>query len=145
MFTTNYKVFRPIQNRLHCRRRDRWSHEDVVANDIFTSRPRPPPAHNNRCPTNTGDLSDTSEVALRHFEIKLSVYIISIRSDPYLSILPDPGGGGRRQTPECNLVDFSAILVGREDLLFPRFSLQLMEEWGAGRRRSTTTTTWRSH
>ncbi len=64
-------------------------------------------------PTNNDDLSDTSEVSPRYFEAKI-VALLSITSDPHLSVLPyrGGGGGGAGRKPGCYLVETSAILVG---------------------------------
>ncbi len=61
-------------------------------------------AHGHNCPTNVGQLSDTSGVSRRYFEIKLSLYVVSIRSDPYHSQL----GMGEDRYMDAT----SAILVG---------------------------------
>ena len=62
-------------------------------------------------PTNVGDLSDTSEVSLRYFEVK-TVTLVLIMSDPYLSVLPLPWMGKRTDACGRYLVDTSATLVG---------------------------------
>ena len=61
-------------------------------------------------------ISDTSEVSLRYFEVKISLWS-QIMFDCYLSISPYHGREG--QVPRCYLVNTSATLVGNDK--FPKF------------------------